>query len=77
MDIQKEREIKFTRFGICEDKKCDGYTHIVEECVKCLRLFCPSHSWLTPRGNACIDCYPALHPEVFLAATLNYLEILQ
>lgn len=75
MDIQKERTVKPLRWGTCADDKCDGGSHILEECVKCLQLFCPNHAWLTPKGNACIDCYPALHPEVFLAATLNYLGI--
>lgn len=74
MDFQEKQKVEYTKFAICADEKCDGGTHIVDECVKCLRLFCPEHIWLTPRGNACVDCYPALHPEAMFGETLNWLS---
>ena len=76
MDIQKEevKKKEWTRFGVCSDSTCDGKSHILDECVRCLNLFCPDHVWLTPKGGACVDCYSALFPESMFSETLNWLS---
>lgn len=70
MDNQKEEKLIHKFVATC--RECNKH-EVVTECVKCLALFCENCSSLSPRGNSCADCYPALHPEALFTTAYNFL----